>query len=107
MVRIRKYLYAAFMCQQSLEKLLKAILAKRDKVPLPVHNLARLAKEAGLFDSCETVDAGLLDELTPFCIKARYGEYKKSLSELCDRRMARLYVKRTEKMFRWLTNQLG
>lgn len=107
MIRIRKYLYTAFMCQQSLEKLLKAILSDQKKNPPPIHNLPRLAELAGLLKQCNTNDAGLLAELTPFSIKARYGEYKKKLSEICDRRTALDYLQRTERMFRWLTQQVS
>ncbi len=107
MIRIRKYLYAVFMCQQAVEKLLKACLASLGKGAFPIHNLPRLAQEAGLFESCEGQDAGLLLELTPFAIKARYGEYKRKLSELCDRKTAVSYVARTERMAKWLIHQLG
>lgn len=82
MIKIRKYLYAVFMCQQAVEKLLKAILSSQGKSVFPIHNLARLARDAAIFEDCERIDAGLLAELTPFSIKARYGEHKQSLSEL-------------------------
>lgn len=108
MLKIRKYLYAAFMCQQALEKLLKAVLTHQGKNVFPIHNLPRLAQDAGIFDDCENTERGLLAELTPFCIKARYGEYKKRISELCDRKLAMDYLKKTERLFRWLTTkQLG
>ena len=107
MIKIRKYLYTAFMCQQAVEKLLKAVLTGQNKAVYPIHNLPRLAQEAGLFEDCEKVEAGLLAELTPFSIKARYGEYKKKLAELCDRKKAKYYLQRTERMFRWLTQQLA
>ena len=105
MIKIRKYLYAAFMCQQALEKLLKGLLAHQNKNIFPIHNLPRLAQEVGIFDLCEEKESGLLAELTPFCIKARYGEYKKKLSELCDQEMAKNYLQSTERLFRWLLKQ--
>ena len=107
LVKIRKYLYSAFMCQQAVEKLLKAILSKTGKTAYPIHNLLRLAEEAKLLDECETFDAGLLAELTPYCIKARYGEYKRHLSELCDRKTALDLVRRTKRIAGWLRKKIG
>lgn len=106
MIKIRKYLYVAFMCQQTLEKLLKAVTVSQGKIPLPIHNLPRLAQEAGLWGECESKDPGFLAELTPFCVKARYGEYKRRLSELCSAKAAKNYLERTEKMHRWLTTRI-
>ena len=37
-----RYLYVTYMCQQAVEKLLKAIIAGLDKDNLPIHNLNRL-----------------------------------------------------------------
>ncbi len=107
MLTIRKYLYAVFMCQQALEKILKAILSHQKRAIYPIHNLARLAQEAKIFDECENKEPGLLAELTPFCIKARYGEYKKSLSELCNRKTAEDYYQKTRKLFLWLIQQIN
>lgn len=42
----KRYLYVAFMCQQSIEKMLKAYIASLGKNPPLVHNLLRLSEEA-------------------------------------------------------------
>lgn len=95
------------MCQQALEKLLKAALARQKKSIFPIHNLPRLAVEARIFEACEQKDPGLLAELTPYCVKARYGEYKRHLSELCSHTLAMQLVARTERMFKWLQRRIG
>lgn len=107
MLTIRKYLYAAFMCQQAVEKMLKAILTSQGATVYPIHNLSRLAQLAGLLELCDAHDTGLLAELTPYCIKARYGEYKRKLSELCNRATAQRFVKRTDRMLLWLEKKIG
>lgn len=106
LIKIRKYLYAAFMCQQAVEKLLKALITHKGGTPYPIHNLLRLAEDAQILEECENFDNGLLAELTPFCIKARYGEYKQKLSELCDRGTAISLYERTRKMFTWLREKI-
>jgi HEPN domain-containing protein len=49
LLKSRRYVYVLFMCQQSLEKLLKALVTARTKeFPPRVHNLARLAELTNL-----------------------------------------------------------
>ena len=43
-----RYLYVGYMCQQTVEKLLKAMIAQQNKENLPIHNLNRLAEVAGI-----------------------------------------------------------
>ena len=107
MIVIRKYLYAAFMCQQALEKLLKGLLSSQDKQPYPIHNLLKLATDAECLEECEKHSPHLLADLNPYCVKARYGDYKHKLSELCDRKTAISLVSRTEGMFKWLQKRIG
>jgi len=45
-----RYLYVGFMCQQTVEKALKAVIAKQGVFPPKVHDLVRLAELAGLSD---------------------------------------------------------
>ncbi len=42
MLQTGRLIYAIFMCQQSLEKCFKALLAYEDKEIVPIHNLRRL-----------------------------------------------------------------
>lgn len=107
MIVIRKYLYAAFMCQQALEKLLKGLLSSQDKQPYPIHNLLKLATDANVLEECEKHSPHLLAALNPYCVKARYGDYKHKMSELCDRKTATLLLERTEGMFKWLQKKIG
>ncbi len=49
LLQSRRYVYVLFMCQQSLEKVLKAHVTKRTgELPPRIHNLVRLAELAGL-----------------------------------------------------------
>ena len=106
MLKMRKYLYVVFMCQQAVEKGLKAILAKHDeRIPL-IHNLRKLAVIAKVENELDNDQIDLLEQLTPFAIKARYGSYKKKLSELCDRRKALEFVNRTKRFIKWLKEKI-
>ena len=48
MLQTGRLIYAIFMCQQSLEKCFKALLAYEDKDIVPIHNLRRLAELANV-----------------------------------------------------------
>lgn len=68
-----KYLYVLFCCQQSIEKMLKGVIAERTDEPPPrIHNLVRLGEFAGI--SMEEVRKDFLRDLSDYYIQARYPE---------------------------------
>jgi HEPN domain-containing protein len=101
-----RYLYVAYMCQQAVEKFLKAIIAHHGKENLPIHNLNRLAELAELSGELTEGQIDLLAELTAYNIDARYGDYKESLSEVVDIQKAKLIYDRTVELFQWLYTQI-
>ena len=79
-----RYLYVAYMCQQTVEKMLKAISAQQGKENFPIHNLNRLAEISLIDGELNAAKFNFLAELTPYNIEARYGDYKESLSEIIN-----------------------
>jgi HEPN domain-containing protein len=66
-----RYLYVLFCCQQAVEKMLKALIAKRTRaLPPRLHNLMRLAEVASLTVPEDT--AHLFRRLSDFYIASRY-----------------------------------
>lgn len=102
----RRYLYVAFMCQQSLEKILKAIIIQQGKEAIRTHNLVRLAEEGKVYNLMNQQYQNFLAELTPYAIEARYGDYKKSLSEIINKKMAQQYLNTARDIFGWLKKKL-
>jgi HEPN domain-containing protein len=94
------------MCQQALEKLLKAIIAQHGKENMPIHNLNRLAELAELSGELEEEQIDLLAELTAYNIVARYGDYKESLSEIVDIQKAKFLFDKTLELFQWLCKRI-
>ena len=80
MLETGRYLYVAYMCQQTIEKIRKAIIAQQGKENFPIHNLNRLAEIASISDELTSEQFNFLAELTPYHIETRYGDYKESLS---------------------------
>jgi HEPN domain-containing protein len=101
-----RYLYVGYMCQQAIEKLLKAIIANQNKENLPIHNLNRLSDVAEIASLLSSDQVTFLAELTPFCVEARYGDFKESLSEIIDREKARIIYQKTREMFQWLYQKI-
>ena len=107
MLDTARYLYVAYMCQQAVEKLLKAIMACQGKENMPVHNLIRLSELAEIKDNLNSEQFKFLAELTPYCIEARYGDYKESLSEIINKEKAKEVYQKTQEIFKWLYQQIN
>ena len=106
MQKAGRYLYTIFMCQQSIEKLLKAIyLQKFQKEAPPSHNLVYLEKlvNAGITEKQQN----LLAELTTFYIEGRYPTYKIKLSSLVNKGKAAKILAWSEEVFLWLKKETG
>ena len=101
-----RYLYVGYMCQQAVEKVLKGIIAQQNKENLPIHNLNRLAQVAGIENDLNAEQFNFLAELTPYCIEARYGDYRESLSEIINEQRAREVYAKTQEIFQWLYRKI-
>ena len=92
------YYVSAFLCQQSVEKGLKALYIKKYQKLLKIHDLVKLAKNIG-------ADMEILDmcvKLNPIYIETRYPDVpssynKKDMKEL---------LKDTEKVLKWIKTNL-
>lgn len=102
MLETGRYLYVGYMCQQAVEKLLKSIIAHQNKENLPIHNLSRLAEVAEIENHLDSEQFNFLAELTPYCIEARYGDYKESLSEIINEQKAKEIYEKTQEIFKCL-----
>ena len=60
--------------QQALEKALKAVLAELSPEPPPrTHNLVRLARLAGIWETLGVTQQDLLMRVDPYVVEGRYG----------------------------------
>jgi len=81
MLQTGRWIYSIFMCQQSLEKCLKALIAYQDKEIVPIHNLRRLAEIASIIHEFDESTLVRLDFLSNYYINARYKEDLNQLSK--------------------------
>ncbi len=100
-----RYLYVLFCCQQAVEKMLKALIAKRTRVlPPRLHNLMRLAEVASLTVPEDT--AHLFRRLSDFYIASRYPAELDEAAWTVNPSQVRQTYASTEEALTWLSSIL-
>ena len=105
----RRYLYVGFMCHQTIEKALKAVIARdceEGEIPPKIHDLGKLAVRSKLFDNMTDEQKIFIEYLNPLNIEARYPEYKKRLMEMLTREKCEILFAGTEALLCWIKEQL-
>ena len=102
-----KFLYSAFLCQQAVEKALKAIINSLGSVPDPIHNLTVLASTADVWEYMTPEQQEFLRELTVYAVQARYPERKKKLVSLCTEQKANRILRFSKEVIAWLKQRLN
>jgi len=100
-----RYLYVVFMCQQAMEKAIKALYVKiHDDEPPRSHNLGYVFNKLGIPAAQNVME--LFTILTAYYIETRYPAYKERLSSVMSREQAEAYFKRTQEAYGWLKSLL-
>ena len=101
MQKARRYVYTVFMCQQSIEKYIKALYLKKHNTEAPKsHNLLYLLEQIDVEISED--EKKFLAEISSFYISGRYPDYKKKISAMLDSMKAKKYLKKSEEFLKWL-----
>ncbi len=106
MYKAGRYLYVVFMCQQAVEKTLKAILAFQGKEIKPIHHLSKLAELAGILPEFSEETLSLIEKLGSYYLNARYKETIDALSKAIGKKEAKEYLNKSESLITWLTQKL-
>ena len=108
MFNSKHYLYVGFMCHQTIEKALKAVVTVvTNDVPPKTHNLVKLYEKANLQDKLSEKHTDLMDELNPLNIEARYTGYKERLFQVLTQDTCKILLKDTEDLLCWIKQQLS
>ena len=86
MQKIGQFLHVGYMCQQTVEKALKACIAKTGDFPPKTHKLILLAEKANLTSLLTEDQKQLLRDLYTFNIESRYPSYKSAIARILDKR---------------------
>ena len=100
------YLYMAFLCQQSIEKAIKAVIESSNVPPKPIHNLELLAREANIWDMLDEKQKDFLLRLRNFAVAARYPRYKEKMNKSLSRTTAQKILSGSKEMLLWLCRYL-
>ena len=106
MLQTGRLIYAVFMCQQSLEKAIKALLVFQGKEVIPIHNLRRLAEKASITQELDDSTLIKLDFLSNYYINARYKEDLRQLSKGISDKVAGDFVDFAEGLIKWLREKM-
>lgn len=107
MLETKRYLYVAFMCHQTIEKILKAYWSKvLEEPPLKIHSLSRLAEKSGLDKNMSEEQTDFIDELEPLNIEARYPSYKERLMKSLTSDRCKELIEQTDKLRTWIKSKL-
>lgn len=110
-----RYLYVVFMCQQSIEKLIKGIyVLYTEKEADRTHNIARIFNKIfdekenkqlindDEFDNKKEKHMDFFAELLYYYISERYPSYKEKLSVSISKDKAKSVLDRAEEVFIWI-----
>ena len=106
MVQTGRLIYAIFMCQQSLEKCLKALLAYQEREVIPIHNLRRLAELADVIEELDDAKLTRLDFLSNYYINARYKEDLQQLAKGISEAVAQDFIQFAAGLITWLCQKI-
>ena len=105
MLKAGRLYYVLFCCQQAVEKMLKAIYARKlEDVPPRTHQLVRMAEEIKLELSEE--HKGFLRELSAYYIQSRYPDEMENMADGISVDLAKQVLERTEELIRWLRSTI-
>ena len=109
MLASKMYLYVGFMCHQTIEKALKAVISKgcaEDEIPPKIHNLVRLSDVSGLTEKMTPEQSALLERMNPLNIEARYPDYKRLIAAKLTNEYCQKLLTETEELLCWIKEQL-
>lgn len=106
MYKAGRYLYVVFMCQQAIEKNIKAMLAMQGKEIRPIHNLSKLAEDASVLQELDKETQIFIDMLSHYYLNARYKETISALSQSIGKKEAKEYLEKAKRLILWLTQKM-
>ena len=99
-----RYSAAVYFCHQALEKILKAcIVENKNKIPEKIHQLDRLAKNAGL-DLPSGWDEDLA-EITRHFWRVRYPDFRRFVYK--SKKQVEPTIDKTKEVFLWVLEKLN
>ena len=106
MLETGRYIYAVFMCQQAVEKVMKAFINNKGNEVLPIHNLRRLSENSELIKELNEGQMMKLDFLSQYYINARYKEDIVELSKGITKEFSAGIITFTKEIIEWVIQKM-
>lgn len=107
MLQMHRYLYVAFMCQQAIEKILKACYVKHHQSTPPyTHSLLRLVGELPWKTEMDTARLEAMERLNSHYIESRYTEDIEELKRVLTSDEAKRLLESAKELFEWIRGKL-
>ena len=101
-IGIQEYALAAFLCQQAVEKALKALLIQKDGQLVKTHSVISLAKPVNI----PAVLQGKIEQLESVYQQTRYPDIAKKMpAEEFDEQDAREFLENAKEVLSWVQTQ--
>jgi HEPN domain-containing protein len=100
-----RWLYVIFMCEQSIEKMVKGLYTLYIGEPIPpIHDIRSLFLKFKdkLTVPVEEATLVFFSRLTTFYLNTRYPKFKAKLSAAVDKQDAQSTLKQAKEVFAWL-----
>jgi len=103
----KRYTHTVFMCQQAIEKSIKAVYVKKfNKVPPRKHDLLALCRDIGIIDELSDEYKKMLAYISSMYILARYPDTSRMGYSKPDRKKARKVLITTKEVLEWLETEM-
>jgi len=103
----KRYLWMMVICQQAIEKVLKALYINKNQITPPkAHDLVFLAEKIELLKECSNETLKLFDILTEYYFGTRYPDKRIKLGKECSSEFAEIILNQTKEVLTWLLEKL-
>jgi HEPN domain-containing protein len=101
------FLYFAFLCQQAIEKILKAYYANLyGETPPYTHDLLLLSGKCKFLDSFTVEQRLFLESINRLYISTRYEEYKNNIAQMLTQKRCMELLEQTKILQQWTKEKI-
>ena len=106
MLQTKRYIYVIFMCQQAVEKCLKAFLIHSGSDIVPIHNLRRLCELSNILEQLPKSSLLRIDYMSRFYLNARYKEDIQEMTRGLSEGICQEFIEFSEGIIQWLCQKM-
>lgn len=107
MLQTGRYVYVTFMCQQAIEKVMKALyVQEHHQTPPYTHNLIRLLGLLSFANETADNDREFFERLNTYYLESRYSETVFELFRTVTKKHASDIYGETKRLYQWLLDKI-